>query len=70
MLKKLFITAAAAAAMSVPFAGVAWAEPPSDPGSSDNGVGPGGVPEKLGNFLDSMGGHPSGLGHQANHAWM
>jgi hypothetical protein len=63
MLKKLFITAAAAAAMSVPFAGVAWAEPPSDPGSSDNGVGPGGVPEKLGNFLDTgitPGANPSG----------
>jgi hypothetical protein len=41
MLKKLFITAAAAAALSVPLAGVAWADPPSDPGSTDSGVGQG-----------------------------
>jgi hypothetical protein len=53
MLEKLFITAAAVAAMSVPFAGVAWAEPPSDPGSSDSGIGSGGIPATLGNFLDS-----------------
>ena len=32
MLKKLFFTAAAAAAVSVPLAGVAWADKPSDPG--------------------------------------
>jgi hypothetical protein len=30
MLKKLFITAAAAAAVSVPLAGVAWADPESN----------------------------------------
>src|SRR5438270_10675895 len=53
MLKKLFITAAAAAALSVPLAGAAWADPPSDPSSNDNAVGKGGIPEKLGNFLDS-----------------
>jgi hypothetical protein len=51
MLQKLFVTAAAVAAMSVPLAGVAWAEPASDPG--DTGIGTGGVPEKLGNFLDT-----------------
>ena len=53
MFKKLFFTAAAAAAVSVPLAGAAWAEPPSDPSSTDNGMGRGGMPEKLGNFVDS-----------------
>ena len=50
MLKKLFVTAAAAAAVSVPLAGVAWAEPPADPGSNAadpaNAPGPGGVPQQ------------------------
>jgi hypothetical protein len=41
MLKKLFITAAAAAAVSVPLAGVAWADRPSDPGSNGSGIGQG-----------------------------
>jgi hypothetical protein len=50
MLKKLFITAAAAAAVSVPFAGVAWADQPADPGS--NGVGQGGVPARAGEALN------------------
>jgi hypothetical protein len=38
MLKKLFVTAAAAAAVSVPLAAAAWADP-GDP--SGNGVGQG-----------------------------
>jgi hypothetical protein len=38
VLKKLFVTAAAAAAVSVPLAGVAWAEPPADPGAGNQGV--------------------------------
>jgi hypothetical protein len=38
MLKKLFVTAAAAAAVSVPFAGVAWADKPEDPGAGNQGV--------------------------------
>jgi hypothetical protein len=38
MLKKLFVTAAAAAAMSVPLAGVAWADKPEDPGAGNQGV--------------------------------
>ena len=59
MLKKLFVTAAAAAAVSVPLAGVAWADPPSDPGSNGNGIGKGGIPNKTGNFLDTV--HPAGL---------
>ena len=60
MLKKLFVTAAAAAAVSVPLAGAAWAAPPSDPGSPNgNGIGAGGVPERGGNFLDSFTPNPS-----------
>jgi hypothetical protein len=51
MIKKMVIAATAAAALSVPLAGVAWAEPPADPGS--NGVGEGGMPKKLGEFADS-----------------
>ena len=38
MLKKLFVTAAAAAAMSVPLAGGAWADKPDDPGAGNQGV--------------------------------
>jgi hypothetical protein len=51
MLKKLFITAAAAAAVSVPLAGAAWAAP-SDP--SGNGIGQGGVPDKAAAFTRSV----------------
>jgi hypothetical protein len=51
MLKKLFITASAAAAVSVPLAGVAWAAPSSDAGSNSNGVGKGGVPAAAGEAL-------------------
>ena len=42
MLKKLFVTAAVAAAVSVPLAGVAWGEP-----ANDNPIGPGGLPERI-----------------------
>ena len=38
MLKKLFVTAAAAAAVSVPLAGVASADKPADPGAGNQGV--------------------------------
>jgi hypothetical protein len=38
MLKKLFVTAAAAAAVSVPLAGAAWADKPADPGAGNQGV--------------------------------
>jgi hypothetical protein len=38
MLKKLFVTAAAAAAVSVPLAGAAWADKPDDPGAGNQGV--------------------------------
>ena len=54
MLKKLFITAAAAAAMSVPLAGVAWADPPSGnnpPGQNPTGPG---VPHGVGATLDAI----------------
>jgi hypothetical protein len=71
MLKKLFIIAAAAAALSVPLAGTAWAEPPSDsgssskatnpnpsvpPGQSDNGPG---IPRVGGAFLSGAGANPN-----------
>ena len=52
MLKKLFITAAAAAAVSVPLAGVAWAEPDSNSPPGQNDTGPG-LPAKLGTFADT-----------------
>ena len=52
MLKKLFITVAAVAAVSVPLAGVAQAAP-SDNGN-DGGVGKGGVPARAGAVLDSV----------------
>ena len=67
MIKKLFITAAAAAAVSVPLAGAAWADPPSDPGSSSpgtpsgNGIGQGGVPKKAGSYFDSISAANPGL---------
>lgn len=58
MLKQLFVTAAAAAALSVPLAGPAWAEPsdpsspdPSAPSSTENGLGKGGMPARIGNFF-------------------
>jgi hypothetical protein len=38
MLKKPFISAAAAAAVSVPLAGAAWADPQSDPGPRSPGT--------------------------------
>ena len=57
MFKKLIITAAAAAAVSVPLAGVAWADQPTDPGGngSDNGLGAGGMPKKVGEVADVFG---------------
>ena len=58
MLKKLFVTAAAAAAMSVPLAGAAWADKPDDPGSNGNGIGQGGIPQKAGTVLGSLGENP------------
>jgi hypothetical protein len=67
MLKKLFISAAAAAAVSVPLAGAAWADPPSDPGPSSpgtpsgNGIGQGGVPKKAGSYFDSVSAANPGL---------
>ncbi len=60
MIKKLFVTAAAAAAVSVPLAGAAWADPPSDPGPSSpgtpsgNGIGQGGVPKTAGSYFDAV----------------
>src|SRR6185312_1318569 len=52
MLKKLFVTAAAAAAMSVPLAGVAWATPSDNNPPGQGATGPG-VPHELGGYLAS-----------------
>jgi hypothetical protein len=53
MIKKAIAAVIAAGALSVPLAGMAWAEPLSDPGSNDNGIGQGGLPQKLGTFVDT-----------------
>jgi len=50
MIKKMVIAATAAAALSVSLAGLAWAEPPNEPGTT--GVGNGGMPATLGNFVE------------------
>src|SRR5262245_17777329 len=67
MLKKLFVTVAAAAAVSVPLAGVAWADPSSDVGSSNPPPGKGGIPTKIGNsftntFSPNSNPNPGGVG--------
>ena len=54
MLKKLFITAAAAAAVSVPLAGAAWADKPADPGAGNQGV-PDRATAAVEDTLDSQG---------------
>ena len=46
MLKKMFVTAAAAAAVSVPLAGVASAAPGGQGDPNGNGIGPGGIPAR------------------------
>jgi hypothetical protein len=53
MIKKVLAGAIAAGALSVPLAGVAWAEPASNPDAGGSAVGEGGIPEKLGDFLES-----------------
>ncbi len=58
MFKKLFFTAAAAATVSVPLAGVAWAEPPTDPGAGNNGV-PDRAAAVVKATVASIGGDPS-----------
>jgi hypothetical protein len=54
MIKKLFITAAAAAAVSVPLAGAAWADPPSDNNPPGQGATGPGVPHEAGSYFDSV----------------
>jgi hypothetical protein len=48
MLKNLVVGVVAAGVLSVPLAGVAWADSPTEPGSDGNGIGPGGVPAAVG----------------------
>jgi hypothetical protein len=62
MLEKLFVTAAAAAAVSVPLAGVAWADPPSGNNPPGHGATGPGIPHELGAFADSLGLNPNGPG--------
>jgi hypothetical protein len=58
MLNKLFVIAAAAAAISVPLAGAASADP-GDP--SGNGIGQGGVPHRTEAFGDAVAAANPGL---------
>ena len=58
MIKKALVAVIAAGALSVPLAGVAWAEPPADPGDG-GGIGVGGLPGAAGNFLGPLGENPS-----------
>ena len=53
MLKKLFITAAAAASVSVPLAGVAWATPSDNNPPGHDASGPG-IPHAVGATLDAV----------------
>ncbi len=61
MFKKLFITAAAAAAVSVPLAGVAWATPANNepPGQRDTPSGQPGIPGVVGEVADALGVNPN-----------
>jgi hypothetical protein len=60
MFKKLFFTAAAAAAVSVPLAGVAWATPANNepPGQRDTPSGQPGIPGVVGEVADLFGTNP------------
>ncbi len=53
MIEKALVALIAAGALSVPLAVAAWAKPPSDPSSTHNEVGKGGIPQKLGDFVAS-----------------
>jgi len=54
MLKKLFVIAAAAAAVSVPLAGVAQADPATNNGNG-GGIGKGGIPERVNDIATGLG---------------
>jgi hypothetical protein len=56
MIKKLFITAAAVAAVSVPLAGAAWADKPDDPGAGNQGV-----PDRAAAAVEAFGGSLDGF---------
>jgi hypothetical protein len=52
VIKKALVTVITAGALSVPLAGVAWADdPPADPGP--NGVGAGGIPRVIGDNFET-----------------
>lgn len=68
MIAKVLVTALAAGALSVPLAGVAWAEPADN---DVDGVGAGGVPVKIAKVLEQNGGPsvdavPPGTGYGPN----
>lgn len=54
MLKKVIAGAITAGALSVPFAGVAWADPPSDRGNGGNGADRGNSADAPGQVLDDF----------------
>jgi hypothetical protein len=56
----LIVTAIAAGALSVPLAGVAWGDPPTDPGANGHGVGAEGIPRVIGDHLGSTDPIPPG----------
>jgi hypothetical protein len=60
MLKKLFFTAAAATALSVPLAGAAWAVPDDNtpPGQREDTASPG-IPGVVGKAADAIGANPN-----------
>jgi hypothetical protein len=64
MLKKVVITAAAAAALSVSLPGVAWATPSDNnpPGHPSPGSTGPGIPHEVGAFGDAIGQNPNGTG--------
>lgn len=63
MLRTIFATAAAAAVVSVPLAGVAWADQPADPGSGNQGV-----PDRAANFVESTFGADALEGQQSGNS--
>jgi hypothetical protein len=60
VLKKFIGAVVAPGALSIPLAGVAWGDAPTDPGSNGHGVGAGGIPRVIGDNLGSTDPIPPG----------
>ena len=60
MIKKALLAMVAVGALSVPLAGAAWADPPSD-NAAPGAPGEGGIPQKAGSFFDSVSAANPGL---------